>query len=41
LAGRESPFTSKELAACFSRHGGDLRETLFELYDLYEQRRRS
>ncbi|NMC21699.1 MAG: hypothetical protein GYA33_14910, partial [Thermogutta sp.] len=24
--------------ACFSRHGGNLREMLFELYDLYEIR---
>ncbi len=24
----------------FARHGGDMRETLFDLYDLYEQRRR-
>ena len=39
LTGRQSPFTSEELAACYSRHHGDLRETLFELYDLYEQRR--
>jgi energy-coupling factor transporter ATP-binding protein EcfA2 len=39
--GREAPFTSEELAACFSRHSGDLRETLFDLYDLYEQRRQA
>jgi hypothetical protein len=38
LAGRESPFTSDELTACYSRHHGDLRETLFDLYDLYQQR---
>ena len=39
LAGRPSPFTSDELAACYARHRADLRETLFELYDLYEHRR--
>jgi DNA replication protein DnaC len=39
LGGRESPCTSGELAACHARHKGDLRETLFELYDLYEERR--
>ena len=30
----------EDVAGRFSRHGGDLRELLFELYDLYEQRRR-
>ena len=30
----------EDVAAAFSRHDGDMRETLFELYDLYEQRRR-
>jgi hypothetical protein len=39
LGGREPPFTSDEVSRCLSRHGGDLRETLFDLYDLYEQRR--
>ena len=29
-----------EIQTAFARHGGDVRETLFELYDLYEQRRR-
>jgi len=38
LGSRQPPFTSEELAACFARRRGDLRETLFELYDLYEQR---
>ena len=40
LQGQQSPFlTPEELAECYGRHGGDLREVLFELYDLYEQRR--
>ena len=30
-----------EVAAAFQRHDGDLRETLFGLYDLYEMRRRA
>lgn len=30
----------EDVAAAFSHHDGDMRETLFELYDLYEQRRR-
>jgi hypothetical protein len=28
-----------DVARSFERHGGDLRETLFDLYDLYEARR--
>ncbi|GAB4135745.1 hypothetical protein [Thermopirellula anaerolimosa] len=28
----------EDVEACFSRHGGNLREMLFELYDLYEIR---
>jgi hypothetical protein len=34
----ESAWGLDELADCFSRHGGDLREMLFDLYDLYQQR---
>jgi hypothetical protein len=41
MDGRVSPFTATELAECFARHGGNLRETLFDLYDLYEQKRSS
>jgi hypothetical protein len=37
LAGRPSPFSSGEVSDCLARHRGDLRETLFELYDLYER----
>ena len=29
-----------QFAERFPRHGGNLRELLFELYDLYEQRQR-
>lgn len=32
--------TEADVAEHFSRRGGDLRETLFDLYDLYEARRR-
>ncbi len=32
--------TAEDVAERFSRHGGNLRELLFDLYDLYEQRRR-
>jgi hypothetical protein len=41
MAGRSPPFTTVELAACFIRHDGNVRETLFDLYDLYEQGRSS
>ncbi len=41
MGGREPPFTTEEVAASFSRRRGDLRETLFDLYDLCEQRRAS
>jgi hypothetical protein len=37
----QQPFAPDEVSHCLSRHGGDLRETLFDLYDLYEQRRSS
>jgi hypothetical protein len=39
MGGRASPLTAMELAECFARHSGNLREMLFDLYDLYEQRR--
>jgi len=39
LRGRQWPLNAAELRECYRRHGGDLRELLFELYDLYEQRR--
>lgn len=41
LGGRTPPFTPEEVSQCLSRRGGDLREALFDLYDLYEQRRPS
>lgn len=41
LDGRQPPFTPDEVSLCLSRRGGDLREALFDLYDLYEQRRPS
>ena len=41
LIGQASPFAPSELAECLARRGGNLRETLFDLYDLYEQRRTS
>jgi molybdopterin-guanine dinucleotide biosynthesis protein len=39
LAGREEIIAPEELAECVARHGNDLRETLFDLYDLFELRR--
>ena len=41
MAGQTPPFTAAELTECFARRGGNLREVLFDLYDLYEQRRPS
>ena len=41
MAGRSPAFTASEPSACFARCNGDMRETLFELYDLYEQSRSS
>jgi hypothetical protein len=41
LGGRTPPFTSEEVSQRVSRHGGNLREALFDLYDLYEQQRPS
>jgi hypothetical protein len=39
MGGRQRPFTSAEVSTRLSQRRGDLRETLFDLYDLYEQRR--
>jgi hypothetical protein len=39
MAGRPHVVSAAEIAACFTRHHSDLREMLFDLYDLYEQRR--
>lgn len=41
LADWPGVIAAKEVAACLARHGEDLREALFELYDLFEQRRGS
>jgi hypothetical protein len=41
LGGREPPFTPDEVSQCLARHGGDMRETLFDLYDFFERRRPS
>ena len=35
-----APLTDDDVARSFERHRGDLREMLFELYDLYEERTR-
>jgi hypothetical protein len=35
----EGKIDSEEIAQRFERHRGDLRELLFELYDVYEERR--
>jgi hypothetical protein len=39
LDGRSFPLSSEDLGTRLAAHGGDLRELLFELYDLYEARR--
>jgi len=39
LRGRPQHVSMQEVAERFSRYGGNLREMLFDLYDLYEQRR--
>lgn len=39
LVGHAVSVAPDEVAACLGRHGGNLREALFALYDLYEQRR--
>jgi energy-coupling factor transporter ATP-binding protein EcfA2 len=41
LGDQPSPFTVAEVSQALSRRNGDLREMLFDLYDLYEQRRPS
>jgi hypothetical protein len=42
LAGQgSSPFTGAGLEERFLQHGGNLREVLFDLYDLYERRRKA
>jgi hypothetical protein len=38
-AGQTPPLAPSELAECLARHHGDLRETLFHLYDRYEEMR--
>lgn len=40
LDGVEPRISPEDVDAAFSRHKGNLRETLFALYDLYESRRR-
>lgn len=39
LVDTPAQITAAEIDAAFARHQGDLRETLFALYDLYESRR--
>ena len=41
MGDRKPPFTPEEVSQCLSRRGGNLREMLFDLYDLFEQRRPS
>ncbi len=36
--GRALPISDQEIAAAFAAAGGNVRETLFALYDLYEER---
>jgi hypothetical protein len=38
MAGQPCPWNVADLTARLARHGGNLREALFDLYDLYEQR---
>lgn len=40
LGDRAKMITDEEIADCVGRHGADLREALFELYDLFEKQRR-
>jgi energy-coupling factor transporter ATP-binding protein EcfA2 len=40
LSEGDNLLTSSDVATMFARHDGNLRETLFGLYDLYELRRR-
>ena len=37
LEGLPPPFRVEEVSKCLAKNGGDLRETLFDLYDIYEQ----
>jgi hypothetical protein len=39
LLGRSASITDTDVAAAYTRHAGNLRETLFGLYDLYEAQR--
>ena len=39
MAGGSAAFSAAEVTDCLVRRGGNLRETLFDLYDLFEQRR--
>jgi hypothetical protein len=41
LAKAPGSISPEEVEQSFARHGGNVRELLFELYDLYEARRRS
>ncbi len=34
------PITTADVEACYTKRAGDIRETLFDLYNLYERRRR-
>ncbi len=36
---RNEPYTAAHIAGLLSKHNGNLREVLFELYDLYESAR--
>jgi len=38
LGNRESPIDTDSIRQCYARHSGNLREMLFDLYDLYQQR---
>ncbi len=40
LGAEEGLIGSEEIAQCFARHRGDMREMLMELYDLYEEHRK-
>jgi hypothetical protein len=39
LAGKESPVTPADVAAAYARTGGNVRETLFALYDVHQSRK--
>jgi hypothetical protein len=36
FSGQAPPFLLEKASECLARHGGDLRETLMDLYDFYE-----